>query len=344
VRNATRTRPGIVVAPVPGPLDRAAYPYALPAVGMPVRVAFVGPRAAFDAHVLHHPTGSVAPAVVDFRAGDDPGELRAALRAAAPHVVVVLGADLVPDGVLGELPAATLGVVTQTVPRPAGGASGDLEAVPAPGLGPLGAYDRVLACDPAVVGLDRRDAVWRCAPLPVDDRIYRSVRPMRRPVRALFVGESTEYRERFLIQAKHEYDVLHYAHGLWGDALREVLGKVDVGLNVHRDRRARFERRVLLHLAAGHLLVSEPLSPLHGLEAEIDFIPVDRADELRAVLGQLGRRHDMHDRVRLRGRAKAEDHRASRVWPRLIGDLLDDVAAFGTERVTALQRSGARGG
>jgi hypothetical protein len=344
VRKATRTRPGIVVAPVPGPLDRAAYPYALPPVGAPVRVAFVGPRAAFDAHVLHHSAGGVAPAFVDFRAGGAAGELRAALRAAAPHVVVVLGADIAPGGVLAEVPAATLGVVTQTVPRPAGGTNGDLEAAPAPALGPIADYDRVLACDPAVVRLERGAAVWRSAPLPVDDRIYSSVRPMRQPARALFLGESTDYRERFLIQAKHEYDVLHYAHGLWGDALREVFGKVDVGLNVHRDRRPRFEPRVLLHLAAGHLLLSEPLSPLHGLEPEIDFIPVDRADELRAVLGQLARRRDQHDRMRLRGRAKAEDYRASRVWPRLIGDLLDDLAAFGTERVTAPRRSVARGG
>jgi hypothetical protein len=343
VRKATRTRPGIVVAPVPGPLDRAAYPYVLPAVGAPVRVAFMGPRAAFDAHVLQHTAHGVAPAFVDFRAGGDAGELRAALQAAAPHVVVVLGADITPAGVLAEVPAATLGVVTQTVPRTAGGPNGDLEATPAPALGPIGDYDRVLACDPAVAGLEG-EAVWRSAPLPVDDRIYSSVQPMRHPARALFLGESTEYRERFLIQAKHEYDVLHYAHGLWGDALRKVFGKVDVGLNVHRDRRPRFEPRVLLHLAAGHLLLSEPLSPLHGLEPEIDFIPVDRADELQAVLRQLSRRRDQHDRMRLRGRAKAEDYRASRVWPRLIGDLLDDLAAFGTERVTAPRRSVVRGG
>jgi hypothetical protein len=344
VRKATRTRPSIVVAPVPGPLDRAAYPYALPPVGAPVRVAFVGSRARFDAHVLHRPAAGVSPAFVDFRAEGDPGELRAALQAAAPHVVVVLGAGSVPAGLLADVPAATLGVVTQTVPRPEGGANGDLEPLPSPAFGPTADFDRIVTCDPEVVALAGGDAVWRSLPLPVDDRIYGSVRTARGRPRPLFLGESTEYRERFLMRAKHEYDVLHYAHGLWGDALREVLDKVDVGLNVHRDRRPRFERRVLLHLAAGHLLVTEPLSPLHGLEPEIDFIPVARPDELLTVLGQLARRRELHDRVRLRGRAKAEDYRASRVWPRLLGDLLDDLAAFGTERVTAPRQSAARGG
>jgi hypothetical protein len=309
---------------VPGPFDRAAYPYALPPVGAPVRVTFVGPRASFDAHALYGPAGGVAPTFVDFRAGGDIGELQAALRAAAPHVVVVLGADVVPAGLLADVPAATLGVVTQTMP---------------PAIAPVD-YDRILACDPEVAG----ESVWRVAPLPIDDRMYGSVGPMRRPPRALFLGESTEYREGFLIQAKHEHDVLHYAHGLWGDALREVLEKVDVGLNVHRDRNPGFERRVLLHLAAGHLLVSEPLAPLHGLEAEIDFVQVARHDELLSVLRQLADRRDLHERVRLRGRAKAEDYRASRVWPRLVGDLLDDLAAFGTGRVTAPRRSAARGG
>jgi hypothetical protein len=309
---------------VPGPLDRAAYPYALPPVGAAVRVTFVGPRASFDAHALHRPAGGVAPTFVDFRAGDDAGELHAALRAAAPHVVVVLGADVVPAGLLTDVPAATLGVVMQAMP---------------PAIAPVD-YDRILACDPDVSG----ESVWRVAPLPIDDRMYGSVGPMRRPARALFLGESTEYREDFLIQAKHEHDVLHYAHGLWGDALREVLEKVDVGLNIHRDGESRFERRVLLHLAAGHLLVSEPLTPLHGLEPEIDFVPVARSDELVSVLGQLARRRDLHDRVRIRGHAKAADYRASRVWPRLVGDLLDDLAAFGTERITAPRRSAARAG
>jgi hypothetical protein len=325
---------------VPAPLDRDAYPYPLPPVGVPLRVAFVGPRAAFDACALHAAAGGVVPAFVDFRAGVDPLELKAALRSAAPHVVVVFGPQSVPAGLLSDLPAATLGFLTESIPRwegapPPAVSAGDTELSRTDITG----FDRLVSFDALVAGAATASTpVWRSIPLPVDDRMYAPVRAAHRPPRALFLGSSSEHRESFLIHAKHEYDLLHYAHGLWGDALREVLGRTDVGINVHTDREPRFENRVLLHLAAGHLLLSEPLSPLHGLEAEIDFIPIMRPDELLTVLGQLDRRPDLYDRARLRGRAKAEDYRASRVWPRVLGDLLDDLAAFGTTRVTDLRR------
>jgi hypothetical protein len=286
------------------------------------------------------------PAFVDFRPGIDPLEVKAALRAVAPHVVVVFGPHRVPAGLLSDLPAATLGFLTQPIARS--------EEMPAPAV-PAGdgelsrtdvtGFDRLVSFDALVADAGGATSpVWRSIPLPVDDRMYAPVRAAHRPPHALFLGSSSEHRESFLIHAKHEYDLLHYAHGLWGDALREVLGRTDVGINVHTDREPSFENRVLLHLAAGHLLLSEPLSPLHGLEAEIEFIPIMRPDELLSALEELQRRPDLYNRVRLRGRAKAEDYRASRVWPRVLGDLLDDLAAFGTGRVTALRRYAAHGG
>jgi hypothetical protein len=33
--------------------------------------------------------------------------------------------------------------------------------------------------------------------------------------------------------------------------------------------------------------------------------------------------------VRIRGRLKAEEHRASVVWPRIVADLLQDIRVFG---------------
>jgi hypothetical protein len=306
---------------VQAPLNRAGYPYPLPALGAPLRVAFVGSRPDVDCCVPHAPSGGVAPTFVDHRRDGDHRELRAALAAAAPHVVVVLDAASVPAALLASVGAATLGVVA--------GAKVPSES-----------YDRLVS--PLA---DATADVWRSFPLPVDDRIYAPVRSSGRAPRALFVGASSDYRERFLIRAKHEHDLLHYAHGLWGGELREVFARTEVAVNVHRDGRPAFEHRVLLHLAAGHLLLSEPLDPSHGLEAEIDFIPVVRSDELVNVLDQLRARPDLHERVRHTGRAKAEEHRASRVWPRVIGDLLDHVAAFGTPRsVTAPRRSAAPAG
>jgi hypothetical protein len=47
------------------------------------------------------------------------------------------------------------------------------------------------------------------------------------------------------------------------------------------------------------------------------------------VLDRLGRFPEMHARVRVRGRLKAEQYRASRLFGRLMHDLRRDVAAFG---------------
>ena len=304
-----------------GPVDRAGYPFALPPVGAALRVAFVGSYRDFDACVLHAHAGGLEPTFIDHRRDGDLRELRAALSAVSPHVVVVLDAQTVPAALLEELRAATLGILA--------GERGD-----------VGGYDRLASPGPT----DAPD-LWRAFPLPVDDRMYAAVRTRARTPRALFVGASSEYRERFLIRAKHEHDLLHYAHGLWGDQLREIFSRTDVAINVHRDGAPAFEHRVLLHLAAGHLLLSEPLAPAHGLEPELDYIPIVRADELVTVLDRLVERPDLHERVRQSGRLKADEHRASRVWPRVLSDLVDDVAAFGTPRsVTAPPRSAARGG
>src|SRR4051812_6982567 len=156
-------------------------------------------------------------------------------------------------------------------------------------------------------------------PLAVDDRLYAPVRQATRPPRALFVGESTEHRERFLIGAKHEYDLLHYAHGLSGDELSDVLARTAVGVNLRDDLRPGFEHTALVHPAAGQLLIPEPLTPTYGLEPGTDFVEVTRPDELMSALYLLDRRPDSYDRVRLAGREKGEALPAPLLLPRPIG-------------------------
>ena len=227
------------------------------------RVAFVGPRLLIDACVMHEPAGGWEPVLIDHRGGHDPRELIAALAAAAPDVVVVLG------------PVA----------------AGALEGRPT--LRPDG-------------------------PLPVADRFFADVRPWGRPPRTLFLGASTDYRERFLIDSKHRHDLLHYAYGLWGDDLRTVLGRVDAGVNVHRDGTPGFEHRAMLHLAAGHLLLSEALEPAHGLRPDVDYVRVTSSAELLATLDELAANPGRYDAIRASGREAAEAHRASRAWPALL--------------------------
>jgi hypothetical protein len=172
------------------------------------------------------------------------------------------------------------------------------------------APDVVVTFVSEIDGLDGR----RVQPLPVDDRLY--AEPSRRSG-ALYVGRSTEHRERMLIPAKHAHDVVHYAHGLVGEALREAMANAGVGIALHAEPGPGFPPQALLHLAAGHLLLAEPLEPAYGLEPGVDFLEVRSGAEIVSVLDELRQAPDRFDAVRDSGRRKAEEHRASRVWPSL---------------------------
>ena len=152
--------------------------------------------------------------------------------------------------------------------------------------------------------------VWRSLPIPVADRLYRPVRRMDRAhatPRMLFVGRSTVHRERFLLDVKHRFDCLHVAFGIQVDELERLLDRHHITFNIHNEPYPSFENRVLLHLAAGHLVISEPLSPTHGLEPGFDYVEVDTPEDAarrrrRAPTPYL----DTFHRVRVRGRQKAE--------------------------------------
>jgi len=134
------------------------------------------------------------------------------------------------------------------------------------------------------------------------------------------------------MDVKHRHDLLHLAFGVGAGELERALDEHDVGINVHNQDYPSFENRVCLHLAAGHLVLSEWLSPAHGLEAGLDFVEINGPGSLWHAVEMLGRFPGLWHRVRVRGRLKAEQFRASRVWPRLVHDALADVAAFGSAR------------
>jgi hypothetical protein len=129
--------------------------------------------------------------------------------------------------------------------------------------------------------------------------------------------------------------VLHAAFGIAADELEALMASHQVAVNLHNEPYPSFENRVCLHLAAGHLVISETLDPTHGLEPGIDYLEVGRPDELLRIARTLARFPNAYHRVRIRGRHKAEHYRASVAWPRLVGDLLRDVVAFGTRRSAA---------
>jgi len=300
--------------------------------GAPLRLAFVGQQTYFSACALGDERADVATAFLDFRKDGDFAPVRAGLDAFAPDVVVAFRPEHVPAGALHDLPALTLGFLTEPLPRLAGGgaAHADLERRlhELRGVDPRN-FDRVVSFDPLIAATAHEVVpVWRSLPLPVADRFYRPVEPMRPDPRMLFVGRSTPHREEILRSLKHHHDLLHVAHGVDGDELQRLLQEFQVGINLHNEPYPSFENRVCLHLAAGHLVLTEQLSPTHGLEPGIDYLE-HMWEEVAYGLRQAPR---TWDRVRLRGRRKAEQFRASRVWPRVVADLRADVAAFGSPR------------
>jgi hypothetical protein len=275
-----------------------------PAAGEPWRVAFVGREVVFGACAQRAPTRALAPVFVDHRPRGDAHGMLEAVRAARPHAVVVFRPESVPPGLFAGLDALVLGWVTEA------------DAVPPR------TFDRLIG-----------PGGWRTLPLPVDDAVFADPRPIARPPRVLFLGESSEHRERWLVSSKHRFDLVHAAFGVHGDRLLELFARTDIGVNLHMDEGdAGFDHRVALHLAAGHLLLSEPLSPLYGLEPGIDFLEMRAPSDVESAIAEFVAGDPAIVPAQVRGRHKAEQFRASTVYPRLIRDLADDVETFGTDR------------
>jgi hypothetical protein len=321
----------------PGPARADAARVAPPPPGVATRVAFVGQGTFFEACALGDEVPGIRTRFVDFRLRGDAAALRAALEDFAPHVVVVFRPEAVPAGTFDGLGAVTLGFLTEPIPRPRGGAHPDLERR----LWELeqvdaASFDRVVSFDPLIAATASGVLpVWRAVPLPVADRFFRPVRERVGRPRGLVVGRSTEHREWMLQDVKASRDVLHVAFGVGAAELERLFAEHDVGINIHNDTYLSFENRVALHLAAGHLVLSEPLLPLHGLETGIDFLPVGTPGDVWWAIESMARFPGLYERIRIRGRLKAEQFRASRVWPRLVDDLFADLAAFGPARAAS---------
>ncbi len=236
----------------------------------------------------------------------------------APHVTVVFDPAALPAGLLEAIPGLGLAVVLEQEGE-------EREAV---GLPP--SIVRRVSFSPYLTGEERLGGeVWRSIPPPVGDRFFKAVRPLHQAPRSCSIGRSTEHREWMLMPAKHEHDLLQAVHGLEGADLEGMLDSHDVGVHVAARAGGPFGPQVGLHLAAGQLLLSEALEPSHGLEHDIDYLQFDSPDALVWTLERLSRFPEMHQRIRVRGRMKAEQYRASTLFARLTRDLLADVSAFG---------------
>lgn len=281
----------------------------------PVKVALVGPRAWLE---VSRPATQRRDLLLGFFPADERDGPLASVRDFRPDVSVVLDPLGVNEELLRALPGLTLGLLVGS-------------ALPSPELaGALDVLDRIASFRPALTGQKvGASTVWRAVPPPVADQFFAPARPLHHSPRAMSIGRSTAHREKMLMPAKHHHDLLQALHGVEGETLAAMLARHDVAVYVPPDGHSGFGVQVGLHLAAGQLLLSAPLSPQHGLERDIDYLQFDTPEGLVWMLDRLGRFPEMHQRVRVRGRLKAEQYRASRVFRRIVEDLLADVRAFG---------------
>lgn len=318
--------------------ERQAHPRdgrVAPDSGAPdLRIAFVGQSVYFRQCALEQPADGLDPVFLDFRAAAPPEPLLAKLEELDPDVVLVFRPEIVPPGLFDSLRALTIGYLTEPLPRNGGVDHADLrermwwlEQVDA------GNFDRVVSFDPLIADTAASVLpVWRSLPIPVADSLFMDVRERSDPPRLLFVGRSTEHREELLAPIKRSHPIVHIGHGLFGDRLARFLERADVQLNLHNNPYPSFENRVCIALAAGHLVISEPLSPRHGLEPGRDYLDFEGAGQLLELLEQLARDPDAYLDVQRAGREKAESFRASRVYPQLLREAIEDVAANGSPR------------
>jgi len=299
-----------------------------------VRVAFVGQGVYFGQCALEAPTEGIEPTFIDYRAGTPHEGMLARLEQWDPDVVVVFRPEIIPRGAFGSLRAVRIGYLTEPLPRVGGRDHRDLrermwwlEQVDGSN------FDRIVSFDPLIAETAGNVLpVWRSLAIPVADSLFMEVRERARPPRMLFIGRSTEHREAWLAPVKRAHEIVHIGHGLFGEQLRGFLADTDVQLNLHNNPYPSFENRVCIALAAGHLVISEPLSPTHGLTAGRDYLEARTPEELLALVERLTKEPDAFAEVQAAGRRQAERIRASRVYPELLREAVGDVGRRGAQR------------
>jgi hypothetical protein len=297
-----------------------------------LRVAFVGQSVYFRQCAMEVDAGGLEPSFFDFRAGSPGPRLLDDLLELDPDVVLVFRPEIIPAGLFDALRAVTIGYLTEPLPRSPADRHPDLgqrlwwlqQVDPAN-------FDRIVSFDPLIAETAERILpVWRSLAIPVADSMFMDLKPRAAPPRMLFIGRSTEHREQLLAPVKQRHPIVHIGHGLFGDPLRRVLAGSDVQLNLHNNPYPSFENRVCLALAAGHLVISEPLSPTHDLQQGIHYLQASTASELAALVDRLAAEPDAFEDVQAAGRRQGERFRASRVYPQLLRDAIADVEASGS--------------
>lgn len=314
---------------------------------MGTKIAFVGQKTYFESASLLSATDEIVPLFVNYKHGENPQAMRERIQQFSPDLIIAFKPESFPRSSLLNLPGFKVGWFTEPLPRIAQKGSLGFLAEDVTGHNPKPdvyfpqeaeadlfrrevslkqldnkQFDYFISYDTEIVEtLSKYALISQSIPLCVDDSFFAELPETVNPARVGFFGRPTKHRDLFLNGLLHEFEIKYIAHGISGSDLKYLLKNIDIAINLHNEGYPNFENRVPLHMAAGNLVLSEPLHPLNGLEPNIDFAEFRSPNDLHLLLTELYRFQDSFELMRIRGRKKAEYFRSSTVYGKLISTL-----------------------
>jgi hypothetical protein len=139
-------------------------------------------------------------------------------------------------------------------------------------------------------------------PFPVSDNL--KFKPSEKKWDLFFIGRTTAHRDKYFGPLKRDFNFLHINHGVSGTDLLDFITQCKISINVHAEDEISWEPRTQLSLAAGSLLISEPLSPTSLLRPGIDYIEVKNQYEMYEVCKKVLENYDKYKHIAISGQQR----------------------------------------
>ena len=287
-------------------------------------VVFLGQSLYFRQAGIEHNFLDVTCRFVSYTHGEDPSVALKKLHELNPEIVIVFRPELFAEFESFFEERIAVGYFTEPLPSKMTTESEDLEARydflihSFPNM--MNVFDLFIGYNPIFSeSLESLFPIWGYFPIPVrDDLILPSDSDSNElsPDTGIFVGRYTSYRSKFLDPIKHKYGwtVLESAH------LVDLL-PYSIALNLHNNSYRNFENRNFLHMALGHLVLSEPQSPTLDISPGFTHLEFSDVDELIDLLSYIKCNSSDVEQIKSNGRKFVHRYSASNVWGKLLTDM-----------------------
>ena len=263
---------------------------------------------------------------VAYTFGENPDKALMELNALDPDIVIVFRPELFEQFEEFFADRISIGYFTEPLPNKSYSKHKDLELrfnfLKNSYIGRTKVFDLFVGYNPLFgQSLESIVDIWGYFPIPVRDDIIlpTDLDQSALSVEAgLFVGRTTSYRSSFLEPIKHRYGwtVLDNAH------LVDLL-PYSVALNLHNENYGNFENRNFLHMALGHLLLTEPQEVSLDLSPGFTHLEFNKPSELVDLIEYIDENPDDVNQLRDNGRKFVRRYSSSVTWSKLLSDLCE---------------------